>query len=47
MTNLTNQEIIKFPNQQGINFSAIKYILSETAKDILLEQALVKVFELV
>jgi tetratricopeptide (TPR) repeat protein len=35
-----------FSNQNGIDFSSIKYIYSETEKDVKLEKALVKAFEL-
>lgn len=37
----------QFFNQYGIDFSSIKYISSETEKDMHLEQALVKSFDLV
>jgi hypothetical protein len=37
----------QFSNQYGIDFSSIKYIPSETEKEMHLEQALVKAFDLV
>jgi len=36
----------QFPNKYGIDFSSIKYIPSETKKDIQLEKAIVKAFDL-
>ena len=36
----------QFSNMDGIDFSSIRYIPSEKEKDVLLEQALVKAFDL-
>lgn len=42
----TNKKIIKFNNTQGIDFSNITYITSETGKDSKLEDAFAKVYSL-